>query len=145
MSNGNPPQSITEYGSPLSLAKARLLAQAAEAEASRNGWAMVIAIVDSASQLVLVHRMDHAQYGSIAVAQAKAKSALDFKRPTKIFEDAVAQGGIGLRMLGVEVCPLEGGMPILEEGKIIGAIGISGALSHQDGAVATAALLALNH
>ena len=137
-------QAIKEYGPPISLARARHLADAAEAESARNGWAMVIAIVDSASHLILVHRMDHAQYGSIAIAQAKAKCALDFKRPTKVFEDAVAQGGIGVRMLAVDgVCPLEGGVPILENDRIIGAIGISGALSHQDGLVAAAALQAL--
>ncbi|HKE92741.1 MAG TPA: heme-binding protein [Povalibacter sp.] len=138
-------QTIKEYGPPITLASARQLAEAAEAEAARNGWAMVIAIVDSTSHLVLLHRMEQAQYGSIAVAQLKAKSALDFKRPTKIFEDAVAQGGLGLRMLGIDViCPLEGGVPIFADGRLIGAIGISGALSHQDGAVAAAALATIS-
>lgn len=135
---------IKEYGPPISLTRAKALAEAAEAEASRNGWDMVIAVADSRSQLLLLHRMENAQYGSIAVAQAKAKCAVDFKRSTKLLEDAVAQGGIGLRLLSVEnMCPLEGGVPIVEDGKLIGAIGISGALSHQDGAVAAVALRAL--
>ncbi|HEY5809760.1 MAG TPA: heme-binding protein, partial [Povalibacter sp.] len=134
-------QAVIQYGPPISLEKAQLLAAAAAAEASRNGWAMAIAVVDSTSHLVLMHRMDHTQHASIAVAQAKAKTAIDFKRSTKVFEDAVAQGGIGLRMLGVaEVCPLEGGVPIIEDGKLVGAIGISGALAQQDGVVAAAAL-----
>lgn len=135
---------IQQYGTPISLSKAKRLAEAAETEANKNGWKMVFAIVDSASQVVLVHRMDHAQYGSVAVAQAKAKTAVNFKRPTKVFEDAVAQGGLGLRILATEgICPLEGGVPIIEEGMLVGAIGVSGAQSHEDGTVANAALIAL--
>jgi len=135
---------IQEYGPPITLSTARRLADAAEAEASRQGWAMVIAILDSAGQVVLVHRMEHAQYASVAIAQAKARTAVNFKRPSKAFEDALAQGGMGLRLLAVgEICPLEGGEPILRDGKIVGAIGVSGAQSFQDGAVAAAALAAL--
>lgn len=138
-------QAIPEYGPPISLAQAKRLAGAAEAEAVRNGWAMVVAIVDSGAQLVLLQRMDNAQYGSVAVAQAKARAAVNFKRPTKAYEDAVAQGGVGLRVLGIdEICPLEGGVPIIEAGRIVGAIGVSGALPAQDGAVANAALRAMN-
>lgn len=138
-------KSIQHYGSPITLAKAKRLVEAAEAEASRNGWAMVIAILDSAAQVVLVHRMDHAQYGSVAVAQAKARTAVNFKRPSKAFEDVVAQGGRGLRVLAMEgVCPLEGGVPIIEDGLLVGAIGVSGAQSDEDGVVANAALLAVS-
>jgi uncharacterized protein GlcG (DUF336 family) len=137
-------QAILEYGSPISLAQAKRLAAAAEAEAAKHGWAMVVAIVDSGAQLVLLQRMDNAQYGSIAVAQAKARAAVNFKRPTKAYEDAVAQGGVGLRVLGVEdICPLEGGVPIIADGRIVGAIGVSGAMPAQDGAVANAALQAI--
>jgi uncharacterized protein GlcG (DUF336 family) len=136
---------IVEYGNPISLATAKRVVEAAEAEAARNGWAMAIAIVDSGSNLVLLHRMDQAQYGSINIAQAKARSALNFKRPTKTFEDAVAQGGIGLRLLHSEgICPLEGGVPIVVENRLIGAIGVSGAMSHEDGQVAAAALRVLD-
>ena len=138
-------QAVVQYGSPISLSRAKRLAEAAESEASKNGWSMVIAVVDSASQVVLVHRMDHAQYGSVNVAQAKAKTAVSFKRPSKVFEEAVANGGLGLRILATEgICPLEGGIPIIEDGKLIGAIGVSGAQSHEDGAVANAALLAID-
>jgi glc operon protein GlcG len=138
-------QAVVQYGSPISLSKAKRLAEAAESEASKNGWSMVIAIVDSASQVVLVHRMDHAQYGSVNVAQAKAKTAVSFKRPSKVFEEAVAKGGLGLRILATEgICPLEGGIPIIEDGKLVGAIGVSGGQSHEDGAVANAALLAVD-
>jgi uncharacterized protein GlcG (DUF336 family) len=137
---------IIEYGSPIPLATAKRLVDAAEAEAARNGWVMVIAIVDSGANLVLLHRMDQAQYGSIEIAQAKARSALNFRRPTKTFEDGVAQGGIGLRVLNVEgICPLEGGVPIVVDDRMVGAIGVSGAMSHQDGQVAAAALRVLGH
>lgn len=137
---------IIEYGSPIPLATAKRLVDAAEAEAARNGWVMVIAIVDSGANLVLLHRMDQAQYGSIEIAQAKARSALNFRRPTKTFEDGVAQGGIGLRVLNVEgICPLEGGVPIVVDDRMVGAIGVSGAMSHQDGQVAAAALRILGH
>jgi glc operon protein GlcG len=138
-------QAVVQYGSPVPLSKAKRLAEAAESEASKNGWSMVIAIVDSASQVVLVHRMDHAQYGSVKVAQAKAKTTVSFKRPSKVFEEAVAKGGLGLRILATEgICPLEGGTPIIEGGKLVGAIGVSGGQSHEDGAVAIAALLAVD-
>jgi uncharacterized protein GlcG (DUF336 family) len=137
-------QTIQQYGSPISLAKAKQLAEAAEAEANKNGWRMVITIVDSAAQVMLVHRMDHAQYGSIEIALAKARTAVNFKTSSKAFEDGVAQGGLGLRNLATPgIIPLEGGLPIIEDGKIIGAIGVSGASSQEDGQVANAALRAV--
>jgi glc operon protein GlcG len=130
---------VVGYGSPISLAEAKLVADAAEAEALANHWAMVIAIVDSAGHLALLHKMDGAQYGSIAIAQAKAETALNFKRSSKVFEDAVASGGLGLRLLAAPgICPLEGGVPLLRDGKIVGAIGVSGAQSREDGQVAVA-------
>lgn len=137
-------QSLVKYGAPISLADATRMTQAALAEAERHGWAMVIAIVDSAGQLVQLTRMDHAQYGSIDVAQFKARSALNFKRPTKVFEEVLAKGGAALRVLKLEgVCPIEGGVPILRDGAIVGALGISGAAAQEDGQVAAAALAAL--
>jgi glc operon protein GlcG len=130
---------ILEYGPPISLAVARKVMDAAEAEASANGWAMVIAVVDSTGHLVALSKMDHAQFGSIAIAQAKARTAVNFKRPSKVFEDAVAAGGLGLRLLSThDLCPLEGGIPLLGNGRIIGAVGVSGAQSGQDGQVAMA-------
>ena len=127
------------YGPPVSLDAAQRVAAAAEAEARANGWSMVIAVVDSGANLVVLHKMDHAQLGSVAVAQAKAESAVKFKRPTKVFEDALAAGGLGLRLLATEaVCPLEGGLPLMRAGQLIGAIGVSGMQSTQDARAAAA-------
>ena len=136
---------IIEYGLPISLADAKRVIEAAEAEASTNQWAMVIAVVDGTGHLVALHKMDHAQFGSIAIAQAKAQTAVNFKRPTKVFEEAVAQGGLGLRLLSTQgLCPLEGGIPLLGDGKLIGAIGVSGAQSTQDGQVAMVGARVIN-
>ena len=132
---------LIEYGPPITLAAAKAVSEAAEAEARAQGWSMVIAVVDSTGHLVVLHKMDHAQYGSVEIAQHKAQTAVDFKRPSKVFEDGIVAGGIGLRMLWPRnLCPMEGGVPIVDDGKIIGAIGISGAQSTQDGRVAQAAL-----
>lgn len=98
---------------------------------------MVIALVDSGANLVLLHKMDHAQTGSVAIAQAKAESAVRFKRPTKVFEDALTAGGINLRLLATPgACPLEGGLPLMMDGQLVGAIGVSGMQSTQDAQVA---------
>lgn len=132
------------YGTPLSLSNAKRMMQAAEAEAERNQWPMVIAIVDSTGHLLMLHRFDQAQYGSVLVAQQKAQTALDFRRPTKVFEDAIANGGVGVRIVSMSnVIALEGGLPIIVDGKIIGAIGVSGMQSGQDAQVARAGLSAL--
>ena len=137
-------QSPLLYGEPISLDSAKRVAAGAEAEARRNGWPMVIAIVDSTGHLVLLQKLDQAQYGSIAVAQQKAQTAVDFRRPSKVFEDAVASGGLHLRMLGMNnLLPLEGGMPLIVGGKIVGAIGVSGMQSTQDAQVAQAGAAAL--
>ena len=134
------PPGIPAYGPPIGLSDAKKLAAAAEAEALRNGWAVVICIVDSTGHVVLLERLDQAQYGSLELARAKAETALNFKRPTKVFEDGVAGGGRNVRFLSVRnVCALEGGIPLYREGKIIGAIGISGAKSTEDAQVAEAA------
>jgi uncharacterized protein GlcG (DUF336 family) len=128
-----------EYGAPIGLDAAKRVMEAAEAEALANQWAVVIAIADSTGHLVVLHKMDHAQLGSITVAQAKALTAVNFKRPTKAFADTVAEGGVGLRLLPTEnFCPLEGGVPLFSKGRVIGAIGVSGVLSSQDGEVARA-------
>ena len=136
---------VQEYGSPITLAQAKRAVEAAEQEAHKQDLAVIIAVVDSGSHLVMLHRMDHAQYGSIAIAQAKAKSAVDFKRSTKLLEDALVQGGMGFRMLSVDgIALFEGGLPLLEGGRIIGAIGVSGARSDQDGVIAAAGVAALS-
>lgn len=133
-----------EYGPPISLDDAKKVVAAAEASAEQNGWVMVIAIVDSGGHLVLLHRMNNAQYGSVPIAEHKAVTAVNFKRPTRVFEDAIAAGGIGLRLLSTPgFCALEGGVPLIRDGRLIGAIGVSGAKSTEDAIVAAAGVAAL--
>ena len=127
------------YGLPISLDNAKKAAAPALAEARKNNWTMAVAIVDTAGNLVYFEKLDGTQTGSVHVAIDKARSAVLFKRPTKVFFDQLAAGGEGLRLLKVEgVVPLEGGIPLLVEGKIIGAIGVSGGTSAQDGQAARA-------
>jgi glc operon protein GlcG len=128
----------TPYGAPISLDAAKKAMAAAEAEAAKNGWGVAIAIVDSGANLVMLHRLNNAQLSSVRIAEAKAKTAAEFRRPTKVFEDAVAGGGVGLRVLTFGASVAEGGVPIVSNGTIIGAIGVSGAQSHQDAQVAQA-------
>src|SRR3981081_3470713 len=138
MSNAQVPPPTTPYGAPMTIVDARKAMAAAEAEAARNGWGMSIAIVDSGGNLLMLHRLDNAQLASVRLAEAKARTAVEFRRPTKALEDAVAGGGAGLRVLTFGACVAEGGIPIVAGGKIVGAIGVSGVASHQDGQVATA-------
>ncbi|MER3482912.1 MAG: hypothetical protein C4332_06915 [Meiothermus sp.] len=136
----------TPYGPPISLEHAKKAAAAAEAEALKNDWPVVIAIVDSGGNLVLLHRLDNTQIGSVEVAQAKARTANNFRRPSKDFEEMVAGGGAGLRTLAMPgAAPLEGGLPIVLDGKIVGAIGVSGVRSFQDAQVAQAGIDALTN
>jgi glc operon protein GlcG len=128
----------TPYGAPITLAAAKQAMAAAEAEATKNGWGVAVAIVDSGANLVMLHRLDNAQLSSVRIAEAKAKTAAEFRRPTKVFEDAVAGGGIGLRVLTFGASVAEGGVPIVSGGAIVGAIGVSGVQSHQDAQVAQA-------
>jgi uncharacterized protein GlcG (DUF336 family) len=116
---------------------------AAEAEATKNGWGVAIAIVDSGANVVMLQRLDNAQLSSVRIAEQKARTAAEFRRPTKVFEDAVAGGGIGLRVLSFGASVAEGGVPIVSGGKVIGAIGASGVQSHQDAEVAQAGADAL--
>ena len=134
-----PAPPTTPYGTPIGIEAAKKVMTAAEAEATKNNWGMAIAILDSTGHIVMLHKLDNTQYGSIRVAEDKANSALDFRRPSKVFEDLIAQGGIGLRTLALHgAAPFEGGVPIVADGKIIGAVGVSGATSQQDGQVAKA-------
>ena len=126
----------TPYGPPILLEQAKQVIAAAEAESVRNGWGMAIAIVDSGGNLVMLQRLDNAQLSAARIAEAKARTAVEFRRPTRIFEDAIAGGGIGLRVLTFGVSGAEGGVPIVRDGRIIGGIGVSGATSDQDGQVA---------
>jgi glc operon protein GlcG len=134
---------VTPYGAPISLADAKKAMAAAETEATKNGWGVAIAIVDSGANIVMLQRLDNAQLSSARIAEQKARTAAEFRRPTKVFEDAVAGGGIGLRVLTFGASVAEGGVPIVSGGKIIGAIGVSGVQSHQDAAVAQAGADAL--
>jgi uncharacterized protein GlcG (DUF336 family) len=126
----------------LTLGAAREIAAAAEAEAVKNKWNVVIAVVDDGGHLVYLERMDETQIGSVEVAQEKARTAVRFKRPSKALEDAVTGGrNVVLRLPGA--LPVEGGLPLSADGKIIGAIGVSGVTSQQDGQIAAAGAAAL--
>jgi len=127
----------------LTLDGAKKLAAVAEAEAARNKWTMVIAIVDDGGNLIYLEKMDGTQLGSIDVAQVKAKTALRFKRPTKAFEDAVMKDGRSVIMTLPDVIAIEGGLPLIVDGVPVGAIGVSGMASAQDGVVAKAGADAL--
>ncbi|HEY3812218.1 MAG TPA: heme-binding protein [Caulobacteraceae bacterium] len=129
------------YGAPVSLERAKRLVAAAEAEARKHDFLMAFAIVEPSGALVAFERMDGVQYGSLEVAQAKARSAALFRRPSKAFSESVAKGAVGVLSLPGAVA-VEGGVPIIVDGKIVGAIGVSGGSSEQDGAVAMAALAA---
>ena len=127
------------YGAPLTLAAAKKAMAAAEAEAAKNNWPVAIAVIDTTGSLVMFQKLDNTQTASVEIAEGKARTALDFKRPTKALEDAIAGGGVGLRVLSLRnASPLEGGMPVIVDGKIVGAIGVSGVLSGQDAQVAKA-------
>ncbi len=139
-----PPSTIPSYGPPITLEQAKRVMTAAEAEAAKQGWPMVIAIVDNSGLLVMLTRHDQAQKGSVVIAQKKAETSAQFRRATKVFQDLVAGGGAGLRMLTMpNVIALEGGVPIVQDGKVIGAIGVSGMASDQDAQVAMAGIAAL--
>jgi len=127
------------YGAPIGLENAKKVAAAAVAEASKNHWTMAVAVTDIGGDLVYFEKMDGTQTGSVNVALGKARSAALFKRPSKVFQDIVAGGGDGLRILGLEgAVPIEGGVPLVMDGKIVGAIGLSGGTSDQDGQCARA-------
>jgi glc operon protein GlcG len=127
------------YGAPISLEDAKKVAGPALAEAAKNKWNMAVAIVDGSGNLVYYEKMDATQIGSATVAIDKARSAALFKRPTKTFQDALAAGGDGLRILKLQgAMPVEGGLPVLIDGKIAGAIGVSGGTAAQDGQCAKA-------
>jgi uncharacterized protein GlcG (DUF336 family) len=127
------------YGPPIGIEGARAVMAAAESEAAKNNWAVVISIIDSGGNIVMLHRHNDVQLSSIEISQGKAKTALMFKRPSKVLDDAISSGGAGLRFLALkDIVPLEGGLPIVADGKIVGAIGVSGVLSSQDSQVARA-------
>jgi uncharacterized protein GlcG (DUF336 family) len=127
------------YGMPISNDAAKKAAAAALAEAAKNKWNMAVAVVDPSGVLVYYEKMDNTQLGSADVAIGKARTAALFKRPTKAMQDVLAAGGDGLRILGLHnATPIEGGTPLVADGKIVGAIGVSGATSSQDAQCAKA-------
>ena len=131
------------YGPAITLEQAKKVMAGAEAEARKNNWPVVIVILDSGGQLVMLQRLDNAQWGSVDIAKDKARSAVALRRPTKVFQDLVAQGGANLRLLNIGYSVLEGGIPILADGKVIGSIGVSGVTSQQDAQIGQAGIDAL--
>jgi uncharacterized protein GlcG (DUF336 family) len=122
------------YGETINLEQARKALDGAFAEAKKNNWAMAITVVGPTGDLVAFAKMDNTQYGSIVISQHKARAAAIFRRPTKSFEDRIAQGGAGLTALTLDgIIASEGGIPVVVGGKTIGAIGCSGGTSQQDG------------
>src|SRR5262245_6662580 len=137
-----PPPPAHPHGTPITLAQARQVAAAAEAEAHRNGWTMAIAVAEPSGALVYFAKMDNTQYGSIKIAMAKAETAAQFRRPTKVFTDALASGHLFFMTFeGLSAAP--GGLPLVVDGELIGAIGVSGGSGHQDDIVAQAGVDAL--
>ena len=133
-----------EYGTSINLADAKKIAAKALAECITNKWNVAVAIVDTHGGLVYFERLDNTQTGSIGVAQDKAVSAAMFRRPTKVFQDALAGGGAGLRILSLRgASAVEGGIPLAVDGRIVGAIGVSGGSSEQDGVIAKAGVEAM--
>ena len=130
------------FGTPIGNDTAKKMAAAAMAEAKKNGWPVCIAIVDYHGDLVYFERLDNTQLGSVSVAVDKARTAAKFKRSTKLLEDTVAGGRNAMLRLG-DSTPIQGGLPIVIDGKFVGAIGVSGVASQQDEQVAFAGLNAL--
>jgi glc operon protein GlcG len=136
---GLPPQ----YGPPISLELAKRVVGAAEAFAKARGWPVVIAVFDSTGHLAVLHRLDQANLGAVELAQRKAETAVRFRRSTKVFEDIVVGGGMRLLSVASDIIALEGGLPLLRDGLVIGSIGVSGLSSSEDAQVAQAGANAL--
>ena len=130
---------VGHYGPPITLDQAKKAMAAAEAKATQNNWNVAISIVDSGGHAVMLQRLDGTQLASIRIAEAKARTAVEFRRPTKALEDVIAGGGVGLRYFTVrDVNLMEGGVPIVVDGKIVGGIGVSGVDSRNDAQIAQA-------
>lgn len=139
------PAASPPYGPAITLEMAKRAMAAAELEAAKNSWQVAITILDSGGNMVMFHKIDNAQLSAATVSEGKARTALEFKRPSKALDDAIAAGGAGMRLLALkDITPLEGGLPVIVDGRIIGAIGVSGSLSSQDAQVAKAGADALS-
>jgi glc operon protein GlcG len=135
---------LVSYGLSISTDSAKIAAAAAIAAARKSHWKQAIAVVDTGGHLVYFEKMQDTQTGSVELAIEKARTAALFRRPTKVFEDGVAAGGEGLRLLRLTgAIPIDGGVPIVVEGKLVGAIGVSGGTGAQDGQVAEAGAMAV--
>jgi len=135
---------VPQYGVSVNLEQAKKAIAAGQAEARKHGWPVAIAILDTAGMLVAYEKMDNTQTASIQVAIDKGRSAAIYRRPSKVFEDIVAKGGAGLRVMNLrDASVVEGGVPIVVDGKVIGGIGVSGVNADQDGVVAKAGADAL--
>jgi uncharacterized protein GlcG (DUF336 family) len=135
-----PPPPPAPYGMPITNEQAKKVMAGAEAEAKKNNWPVAIVILDSGGQMVMMQRLDNTQWGSTDIAKEKARSAVALRRPTKALQDAIAQGGVNLRFLSTGFSVLEGGIPIVADGKIIGSVGVSGVTSQQDAQTAQAGI-----
>ena len=134
-----PPGATPPYGAPITLDQAKRVMAAAELEAAKNSWQVGITILDSGGNIVMFHKIDNAQLSAFATSEGKARTAIEFKLPSKALDDAIAAGGAGMRLLALkDITPLQGGVLVLVDGKIVGSIGVSGALSAQDEQVARA-------
>ena len=134
----------TPYGAPISLGRAQAAIAAAVAEREKRGWAVNVAVVDSGANLVAFARMDDAQLGSIAVSEHKARAAVKFRRPTKAFEESVQKNDYKYQLTLDDIIASRGGIPLIEDGKLIGAIGCSGATGSQDEAVCLVGAATIN-
>jgi uncharacterized protein GlcG (DUF336 family) len=134
----------TPYGAPISLARAEAAIAAATAEAEKRGWALNVAVVDSGANLVAFARMDGAQLGSISISEHKARTAAKYRRPTKVFEDNIQKNDYKYQLSLDDVIASRGGIPMIEDGKLIGAIGCSGAAGSQDEAACMVGAATIN-
>jgi glc operon protein GlcG len=134
----------TPYGAPISLARAEAAIAAATAEAQKHDWALNVAVVDSGANLVAFARMDGAQLGSIAISEHKARASVKFRRPTKVFEDGIQKNDYKYQLSLDDIIASRGGIPLIEDGKLIGAIGCSGGAGSQDEAACMVGAATIN-
>ena len=134
----------TPYGAPISLARAQAAISAAIGEAEKHGWLMNVAVIDSGANLVAFARMDGAQLASIAISEHKARAAVSFRRPTKVFEDGIQRSDFKYQLTLDGVIASRGGIPLIEDGKLIGAIGCSGGAGSQDEVACTVGAATIN-
>src|SRR5258707_9261412 len=139
-----PSTATLPYGPAITLDQAKRAMAAAELEAAKNSWQVAITILDSGGNMIMFHRVDNAQLSATSVSEGKARTALEFKRPSKALDDAIAAGGAGMRLLALkDITPLEGGLPVILDGKIIAPTAVAAPLMSQDAPAATAGTAAL--